>query len=374
MRGVVIDGRMLGQPQCFGIARVILEMVAHFPASDVPVRLLRPPVLPDWMSFDRLDPAVDVILTDVPVTAPYRVAGLTRLLRRLDAGVLYEPYHALAPLWAPCPMVVTVHDCIFEGDLRLTGGRARQWAYRLNTARVLRRAAAVTVPSTATAAAIGGYYRTVPDVTVCPNGVQSDAFRTDRAAVDRAREELGLPERFVLNVGSRRPHKNQAVLVRALALMDPGVSLVLVGRPDPRAHDEVAAVVAELGLAGRVLELEAVPDHLLAATYRAAGAFAFPSVAEGFGLPVLEAMSAGTPVVASAIPVVAEVTGDAAVLVAPHDVRAWATALGAAVDDAALRATMIARGTAVAAAATWSRGADRLFALLAEVAGSRSGR
>jgi glycosyltransferase involved in cell wall biosynthesis len=366
---IVIDGRMLGQPQCFGIARVILEMVAHFPAAGgTPIRLLRPPVLPGWMSFDRLPPFVDIVTSNAPITSPHRISEVSSQLRSLNAGVVFEPYHALAPLWAPCPIVVTVHDCIFEADLRLTGGRAKQLAYVANTARALRRAAAVAVPSTATAAAIGGFYRKVPPVTVCPNGVDATAFDVDEAATDRARAVLGLPDRFVLNVGSRRPHKNQAVLLRALALMDSSVSLVLVGRPDPRVEDEVGRLTDELGLRGRVREIETIPDDLLAGTYRASGAFAFPSVAEGFGLPLLEAMAAGTPVVASALPVIAEVTRDAAILVSPHDPATWATTLTGVLNDRELRRTMISRGTRVATSAGWTVGAERLHALLTRVA------
>lgn len=369
-RTIAIDARMLGQPQCFGISRVIMEMVRHFPANpDVPVTLLAPERTPERFDLAVLPDAVDIVSCRTPITEPYRFADLARIVRDRHAGVLYSPYHALAPLWVPCPQVVSVHDCIFEADLRLTGGRFRQLAYATNTSRVLRQAVAVCVPSQATAATLPGYYRHVPPITVCRNGVNTEDFAPHSPAeLDRIRRRLGLPSRYVLNVGSRRSHKNQSLLVRALAGMDPSICLVMVGRRDSRSFDEVDHLVVDLGLKDRVMILDGVSDHDLIAIYQLAGVFAFPSLAEGFGLPPLEAMAAGVPVVASSIPVVAEVCGDAAVLVSPHDARAWTHALTSVVESPELRSAMIDRGFKSAAAAGWRDGADALFTLLTRVA------
>ena len=104
---------------------------------------------------------------------------------------------------------------------------------------------------------------------------------------------------------------------------------MIVGAVDPRFRDPLPSLITDLGLLSRVRLLPDVPDEWLPAVYRAASVFAFPSLAEGYGLPVLEAMAAGVPVVASDIPALAEVAGSGALLVPPRDVAGWASALAA---------------------------------------------
>ena len=114
-----------------------------------------------------------------------------------------------------------------------------------------------------------------------------------------------------------------------------------------------------------------VPEEWLPAVYRAASVFAFPSLTEGYGIPVLEAMAAGVPVVMSDIQVLAEVAGPAALMVPPHDVAGWASALTAVLSSAALPGRLTEAGRAVAAAASWGRGASALGSLLCAVATGR---
>ena len=365
---IVVDGRMIGQDQCHGIARVTIEMLRHFPAhSDIPVTLIVPTDLGGRFSLDGLPSSMDVVPCAAPVGAPFRVVELTRLLRRVNAGVMFAPYHALAPLYAPCPLVVGVHDCILESDRRLVPGRVARAGYIGNTVRVLRQAAGVVVPSQATASTLGAHYRKLPPVTVCRNGVAPAQFSSQSADALSLRElrlQYGLPDRYVLHIGSRRQHKNQSVLVEALSSLDPGVGLVLLGHRDPRVHDPVDGLIARLGVQNRVHCLDSLPDAAMPALYQGAAAFAFPSTAEGFGLPPLEAMAAGVPVVASAIPAVAEVCGDAAILVSPYDPAGWASSLNRVLAERALRDQLIAAGRAAAGQAGWDTGAHALHALL----------
>jgi glycosyltransferase involved in cell wall biosynthesis len=382
---IVVDGRMIGQDQCHGIARVTIEMLRHFPApsdspahSDIPVTLIVPTDLGGRFSLDGLPDTIDVVPCSAPVGAPYRVVELTRLLRKVNAGVMFSPYHALAPLYTPCPLVVGVHDCILESDRRLVPGRVARSGYIANTVRVLRQAAGVVAPSQATASTLGAYYRNLPPVTVCRNGVAPAQFATEEGATSPSVRELrlqyGLPDRYVLHIGSRRQHKNQSVLVEALSSLDPDVGLVLLGHRDPRVHDPVDGLIQRLGVQDRVHCLDSLPDAAMPALYQGAAAFAFPSTAEGFGLPPLEAMAAGVPVVASSIPAVAEVCGDAAILVSPYDAAGWASNLNRVLSDRALRDRLVLAGRAAAEQAGWETGAHALHALLSGFVLSAAGR
>ena len=159
---------------------------------------------------------------------------------------------------------------------------------------------------------------------------------------------------YLLTVGETSPRKGYPVLLEALARARARIDLVIVG---PAAGDEerVRSTTAQLGLSGRVHRLGAVTDAELAALYRDAVALCFPSVAEGFGLPVLEAMAAGLPVVASDIPAARELTGDAALLNPGDDPGHWTEAIERIVSDEALRTRLATAGLERAAEFTWGR-------------------
>ncbi len=177
--------------------------------------------------------------------------------------------------------------------------------------------------------------------------------------------------RCVLHVGVHRPHKNHAVLVAAFAEVAraiPDVRLVLVGQPDPRFPLSVPDIARAHGVEDRVDVLPEVDNDELARLYGGASVFAFPSFVEGFGLPVLEAMAAGVPVVASDAAAAVEASGGAALNVSARDVRGWAEALTRVLADRGLAARMAAHGREVASAATWERSAERTLRLLRRVA------
>ncbi len=373
-RSIVIDARVNGFPGAHGLARSVMKLAAHMsePAGGLALRVLVNPREEQLFPLAELPPHADVIGTDVTAPQLHRCRELARVIGSVDPAVLYVPYPTFTPPLRPCPFVVTVHDCTIEKEVAFAGDRRRQAWTRMITSMVLRRATAVTAPSAASLAEIGRYYPGAPNPTLVPNGVDLRHFSdVTESAVVAARERYGLPRKFVLTVGAHRPHKNHEVLVRALAAIPDGLDLVIVGGTDPGFPDRLPCLIRDLGLRSRVTLVPNVADELLPAVYRAASVFAFPSLAEGYGLPVLEAIAAGVPVVTSDIPVLAEVAGAAAVRVSPGDAAGWAGTITSILSDTSMRTRLTEAGRAAAADAGWEHGAAALSSLLSAVAAGK---
>jgi glycosyltransferase involved in cell wall biosynthesis len=374
---MLIDARVNAFPGAHGIARSVMKLVAHMsePADGLALRILVNDRREQIFSLSELPAYADVIGTDITAGAVHRWRQLARLIRSAGPAVLYIPYSPFTPVIRPCPFVVTIHDCTLESDAGFAGGWARQAGVRLVTRMALQRAAAATAPSRASLDELLKHYPAAPRPTLVPNGVDIRQFRhVPAAALAAARKRYQLPETFVLSIGAHRPHKNHGILVRAMAAIPGRVSLVIVGSPDPRFADPLPRLIADLGLESRVKLVPEVAEECLPAVYRASSVFAFPSLSEGFGMPVLEAMAAGVPVVMSEIRALAEIAGPAAMMIPPHDVREWASALTAVIGDAALASRLVSAGAAVAAEASWERGASALGSLLSAVAAGNPAR
>jgi glycosyltransferase involved in cell wall biosynthesis len=261
-----------------------------------------------------------------------------------DADVV----HATGLLTPPTrhPLVVTVHDVAAVRYPNLHPTRhVRQQRTQL---RALDRAAAILTVSQATADDLVHFGVRPERIVVAPLGLSSlpQAAATGLTA-ERKRG-------YLLTVGESSPRKRYDVVLRALSRVDRDLELVMAG-PPAADEERLRSLVGALGLGSRVRRLGAVPDAALAGLYRDALALCFPSVAEGFGLPVLEAMAAGLPVVARDIPVARELAGDAAIYLAGDDERVWAETIEALVSDAALRERCSSAGRARAAEFTWDR-------------------
>jgi glycosyltransferase involved in cell wall biosynthesis len=370
-RSIVIDARVNGMPGAHGLARSVVRLAEHLGSSteELTVRILVNKSREQLFSLNRLAEQAELVDTHITLGAVHRAGELARLLRHLDAAVLYSPYPLHRPVLCPCPVVVTVHDCTIERSARFAGGLLRQVAMGAAARAVLNRASAVTTPTLASLADVRKYYPRASNLTVIPNGVDTEPFANVGAReMAAARARYDLPERFILAVGAHRPHKNYEVLLRAMPDIPPDYSLVIVGYLDPRFPQPVPGLIAGLGLEQRVRLLPSVADELLPAVFSAASVLALPSLAEGYGLPALEAMAAGVPVVASAISVFEEVCSSAALLVPPHDACAWASALTTVIGGGFVGADLITAGRKLAAATTWEQGGDAMAKLLTKVA------
>lgn len=290
---------------------------------------------------------------------------MASLRDRLD--VLHVQY--VGPPFHHGALVVTVHDVAFEthGETFPALLRTR---LRWQVPREIRRAAVVTTISEASASDIVAAYGTAREhLRVIPAGV-SPRYRP--AAADRATlSRHGIDSPFLLSVGRLNPRKNLAGLIAAFEVLRerrPGrVQLVLVGEDDYGAASlrEVVArssASADIVLAGRL------DDEALALFYAAASVFVFPSFYEGFGLPPLEAMASGTPVVSSDGGGLAEVLGDAAIRIDPHSTESIAAGIERVLDDTDLASRMTAAGLARARTFSWEATARAMLAAYEEAA------
>jgi glycosyltransferase involved in cell wall biosynthesis len=183
------------------------------------------------------------------------------------------------------------------------------------------------------------------------------------------RARYRLPENFVLTVGNLQPRKNLERVLEATALLrrdGVDVHLALVGQPQYQVR-RITRRIQELGLASSVTLTGYVADQDMPAIYSAAKALIYVSLMEGFGLPILEAMACGTPVISSAVSSPPEVTGDAALLVDPYDVRAIAAALRSVLDNDALRSDLRRRGYERVSLFSWEKTARQTLDIFHEV-------
>lgn len=290
-----------------------------------------------------------------------RLAGLTRGLDLLH-GLAFA-----APLVAACPTVITVHDLSF---LRFPAAfRPFNRHYlSLFTRWSTRRAARVIAVSESTRQDVITFCSVPPErVVVVPNGVSEHFTPAAPAAVAEFRTRASLPERFILFLGTLEPRKNIAGLLDAYALArkaspQPLPKLVIAGGKG-WYYQTIFARVTELGLTGDVVFPGYVPGEELPWWYRAAEVFVYPSQFEGFGLPILEAMACGTPVITTDASSLPEVAGDAALLTPPDETPALADALLRVLADPQRRAEMRGAGLRQAARFPWTRTAAETVAV-----------
>jgi glycosyltransferase involved in cell wall biosynthesis len=286
--------------------------------------------------------------------------------------VFHSPDFTLPPVAGRTRTLLTVHDLSFVRD---PGSAAPTLLSYLNTVvpRSVARADHILADSQATKDDLIELYRTpAAKVTVLYPGVEATFYPvTDpaRLAAVRARYRLGA-EPFILSVSTLQPRKNLVRLMQAFADLSAQIAEVKLVIAGGRGwlFDSIFAEVERLKLAGRVLFPGFVAEADLPALYSAARVVAYPSLYEGFGLPLLEAMACGTPVVTSTAACLPEVAGDAALLVSPTDVRALAAALHRALTDDGARADLIARGFRRAAGFTWHASAQHLLEAYRRVA------
>jgi glycosyltransferase involved in cell wall biosynthesis len=317
----------------------------------------------------------------VPVRLPWRLARmaweqavLPWHLQRLSVDVLHSPHYTTTAVVGGWRRVVTFHDVTFfllperYPPLRVAYFRAASRA----GARLCD--VAITVSRTVKAD-VEQHLRLPPERVRAVPLAAAPCYRPldDAGTLAAVRAKYNLPDRFILNVGALEPGKNQATLIRAfhrLRGQSLNHGLVIAGPPAWR-YERLLRLVDKLDLADEVRFLGYVPVEDLVALYNLADLFVFPSLYEGFGLPPLEAMACGLPVVASTAPALREVLDGAALLVQPQDVDGLAEAMAAALGDEPLRSHLREAGLQRAALFSWERTARETAAVYHQAVAGR---
>ena len=370
---IAIDARKLHD---FGIGTYIRNLMKYLALLDQDteyVLLCRPQ---DAKAIQALGPN----FRPLPLSSkPYSVSEQFTLPAKLipeHVALLHEPHYVLPPL-VPCRAVVTIHDCIhlmfpqyLPNRMAYAYARGSLWA-------AARRAERILTVSETSKADILRYCDVPADRIIVVYNAIDDRFSVapGDGAIQRARERYQLDGPFALYVGNIKPHKNLERLIDAFDLVRRSgferLELLIIGDQISK-YPRLRRAVDKHKLHKHVRFLGFVPDDTLAALYRLATVFVFPSLYEGFGLPPLEAMASGTPVVTSNRSSLPEVVGDAAVLVDPYSAASIAEGIQRVLSDASLRRTLSERGLARARQFSWESSVRRIHEVYMDVASGRS--
>jgi glycosyltransferase involved in cell wall biosynthesis len=359
-----------------GIGRYV-EMI-HDGLEDAGVDLVRAeptlPPLPDftYRAFSLAGRDLRAFLTNYPLWSRYPEADIYHLTSQTLASLLLVRR-------PPGRVVVTVHDIfpyMLRDDPQLRSPYGTDHLYHRLAMAGLRRADHLIAVSEYTRDCVVerlGIRR--EEITVVYHGVDHERFRPlTTTAADRERYGLQQGRPFLVYVGSEDPRKNLGTLLRALAAIRrelPDVELIKVGRAHfERERQGLLELATTLGIRGAIHFLEDVPEDDLPLLYNLADLYVTPSLYEGFGFPILEAMACGTPIVCAEAGSVPEIVGSAAVQVSPCDVETLASTVVALLRDSERRSQLRLRGQKKAAGFTWNATIDRT-ATIYEAASAR---
>lgn len=334
-----------------GIGRYVVNLARalHHVAPNLDLKLLVDPAA----AASRLA-LPDLTRLACPIS-PFTVRQQWRvpqMLRAQHTALYHSPYY-LMPYRAGVPMIFTCHDLIplikpdYYTFMQRLIFRLTHWL-ALHTTRV------TIAVSESTRRDLLRFFRVRADrIVVVPEAVDAHFTPQAAAAIDAVRQKYALPDRYVLYFGSNKPHKNLPRLVAALFKSE--IHLVIAGQWDAR-YPEAKRLAAQNE---RVQFIGPVNDDDLPALYSGARLFVFPSLYEGFGLPVLEAMACGAPVACSHTSSLPEVIGEAGVSFDPLDVQSIGDAIAQVIDDRDLQLALHERGLQRAAQFTWERTAQQ---------------
>ena len=293
-------------------------------------------------------------------------------ITRSKADLFHAPHYVL-PALTPCRSMVTIHDCIHLMFPQYLPGRLAHLYAKVSFWIAANRSARILTVSEASKRDILRFFPISSDkVDVIYNAIDDRFNHTPvQIDIDRVRERYQINDRFLLYSGNVKPHKNLERLIDAFnRLRQEGfndIKLLITGSEVSR-HATLRRAVHRYNLHNQVRFLGFLSAGTLAILYRLADAFVFPSLYEGFGLPPLEAMASGTPVLTSNLSSLPEVVGDAALLIDPYDPASIAEGLGRILSDHKLRTVLVERGRKRGATFSWEASVKRILATYHQVA------
>lgn len=359
-----IDARFYG-PLGKGLGRYTERLIHHLqalkPAEEFVIFLRKE----NWEAFQPTLPTFTKVLADFPWYTLAEQRGMPRVVAEAKVDLMHYP-HFNVPFFAPRPFVVTIHDLILThfptrrattlGPLKYA---AKHLGYRLTLSRAVARAAKVITVSEFTKQDIRSYFGYDPKkIVVTYEAV--DPFPETMVDMPKVLEKYDIRQPYLLYVGNAYPHKNLEKLVtllQSLPAEQAHLQLVIVGKAD-YFQNRIRDLVQKAGLNGCVRFPGYVPDAELSVLYRQAHAFIFPSLYEGFGLPPLEAMAYGTPVLSSDAACMKEILGTAALYFNPNETRGMLAALQQLERTPALRQQLITAGQAQVLQYRWKNLAE----------------
>ena len=356
---IALDGIPLTLPRT-GVGHYTFELARSLANSDPAdqVKLLAP----SRQSFIELDsnPPSNLEAESIPVgqfSRHWWAIGLSTYLRRQSFDLFHGTNYEV-PLWPPCPTIITIHDLSLvlhpEKQEKRRGTRARR---RLPL--MVRIATAIIVPTQTIKREVCDTFKVSADKVFVIAEAARTTFRRDKSLAQEVRTKFGVNGGFILAVGTIEPRKNYSVLVKAFeraVATDPNLDLQLViaGAEGWRSA-EVLDQIQQSSSRDRIILTGYLNDDYLRALYSTCSIFVYPSTYEGFGLPPLEAMSCGAPVIASGIPAIAEVTGRAARLVLPTSEEDLARAIVEVETNENIRRKLVEAGISRANEFSWER-------------------
>jgi glycosyltransferase involved in cell wall biosynthesis len=367
---VAIDARKLHD---FGVGTYIRNLLRHLARLDADSEYVLLCRQADLGVAAELGPNFRTVLEPSPNYSIREQLHVPWVLMRERPDVFHSPHYVLPPA-IRCRSVVTIHDTIhltlpqyLPNRMAYVYAKASMWAAARRSDRIL------TVSEASKRDIVRLLDVRADKVVVVYNAID-ERFWLEPAQddVDRVRERFQLDGRFILYVGNIKPHKNLVRLIEAFHELRRGdleaLKLVIIG-DEISKFPALRRAVHQYKLHKHVRFLGYLPDATLAVLYRLAAVFAFPSLYEGFGLPPLEAMASGTPVVTSNVSSLPEVAGDAAVLVDPYDTGSIVDGLRRVLTDPALAAELRCKGLARARAFSWEQSVAKTCDLYHEIAG-----
>lgn len=383
---IALDARYV-QEHFPGIGRYLYGLVKGLaelenPGLDFELALIYNPALPDRRHHlpelvKQFPERLSLIETQVRPFSVGEQWQLFGLARRLRFDLWHAPYY-IRPYVLPCPSVLTIHDVIGRRIPGALPSRKSKILFEITTRLALLSSPhIITVSEAARQDIIELYKARSSKIRVIPEAADEIFRPFSEQEKAEARGRLKLPSAYILYVGINKPHKNLARLLEAFKNFrertSSPVTLILAGREDPRYAPALHQKAKELGLGEDALRFWGeISEGDLPALYACAEAFVFPSLYEGFGLPVLEAMASGTPVICANNSSLPEVAGEAALLFPAEDVAAFTTRLEEVMQNPALRAELAEKGLAQARRFSWQNTARQTLDYYREILKARS--